>query len=64
MRDRRLTVSYSYQRPLLDRRYGDPDGKVPYLRLRGEWLRRAGFTIGDRVRVEVEAGRLVVVSER
>ena len=33
---------------------------MPFLRLQGRWLDQAGFAIGANVRVEVEAGRLVV----
>ena len=32
----------------------------PMLRLSGRWLQRAGFDIGQRVRVRVDAGRLVI----
>jgi toxic protein SymE len=33
---------------------------VPYLRMRGRWLERAGFVIGQRVKVDVDQGRLIV----
>ena len=33
---------------------------VPYLRMRGQWLRRLGFTIGTKLAVEAEPGRLVL----
>jgi hypothetical protein len=33
---------------------------APFLRLKGRWLDRAGFTIGSKVRVEVSQGRLVI----
>jgi hypothetical protein len=33
---------------------------VPYLRLCGRWLKDAGFTIGQRIRVEVNEGRLTI----
>jgi hypothetical protein len=33
---------------------------VPMIRMRGEWLRTADFEIGDRVKVEVENGKLTV----
>ncbi|MGH8226491.1 MAG: SymE family type I addiction module toxin [Steroidobacteraceae bacterium] len=41
----------------------EPDGRsvaVPMLRLRGAWLKRAGFAIGVPVTVRVSAGRLVI----
>jgi antitoxin component of MazEF toxin-antitoxin module len=33
---------------------------VPDLRLRGRWLRDAGFEIGRSVKVEVSEGRLTI----
>ena len=47
-----LTVSYI---PL-----EKPGVEVPYLRLRGRWLRNAGFAIGRKVKVEVSEGRLMI----
>jgi toxic protein SymE len=49
---RRLTVGY---KPLKA-----PGVEVPYLRLRGRWLRDAGFEIGRSVKVEVSEGRLTI----
>jgi len=34
---------------------------VPNVRLCGRWLKDAGFTIGQRIRVEVIEGRLTIV---
>jgi hypothetical protein len=52
MKARRLTVGYST---------GDsPGSDVPYLRLRGRWLKDAGFAIGRNVKVEVSEGRLMI----
>ena len=39
---------------------GRPRSDVPYLRMRGRWLGRAGFTIGQRVKVDVDQGRLLI----
>jgi hypothetical protein len=33
---------------------------MPFLRLQGRWLDRAGFAVGADVRVHVEPGRLVL----
>jgi hypothetical protein len=49
---RRLTVGYSHT--------DTPFVGVPYLRLRGHWLEDAGFTIGDKVKVEVKESRLMI----
>ena len=49
---RMLTVGY---KPLKS-----PGAEVPYLRLRGRWLRDAGFEIGRSVKVDVSEGRLTI----
>jgi len=33
---------------------------IPYLRLRGRWLGRAGFPIGGKVKIDVSKGRLII----
>ena len=33
---------------------------APWIRLSGQWLREAGFEISDKVRVEVQKGKLVI----
>jgi hypothetical protein len=35
---------------------------VPMIRLRGKWLANAGFQEGQRVRVEVASGRIVLAA--
>jgi toxic protein SymE len=35
----------------------------PWIQLAGRWLEEAGFTPGQRVRVNVEHGRLVITAE-
>jgi len=49
---RRLTVGY---KPLKS-----PGVEVPYIGLRGRWLREAGFEIGRSVKIEVSEGRLTI----
>jgi hypothetical protein len=39
------------------------DYVYPALRLQGRWLEKAGFYIGDRARIRVESGRLVIEVE-
>src|SRR5580704_10472385 len=39
---------------------GSTDPGVPFLRLRGRWLERAGFEVNAPVRVEVSDRRLVL----
>ncbi len=38
----------------------DMGSDIPFLRLRGRWLDRAGFSVGTRVRVDVSERRLIV----
>lgn len=40
--------------------YFDARTTVPMIRLRGRWLKRAGFREGDALRIEVQDGRLVL----
>ena len=49
---RRLKVGY---KPLKS-----PGVEVPFLSLRGRWLRDAGFEIGLNVEVEATEGRLII----
>jgi toxic protein SymE len=36
---------------------------VPWIRLAGRWLRKAGFKISGRIRVEVQEGKLIITPE-
>jgi len=49
---RKLKVGY---KPLKS-----PGVEVPFLPLRGRWLRDAGFEIGHSVKIEVHEGRLTI----
>ncbi len=56
---RKLTVRgghYDYQH----RKHPTPP-EVPFLELRGYWLKKAGFDVGSRVRVVIRDGYLLVV---
>jgi hypothetical protein len=62
MKDRRLTLT----RALRDRAPRDgyrAPAVVPALRVQGQWMEQAGFHVGDRVRVQVELGRLILTLE-
>lgn len=62
MKDRALKIGYGIherQAARIDR----TNIALPKLTLSGRWLERAGFEIGDRVRVSVEFGRLVIEKE-
>lgn len=59
--ERHITVG-TVHNPDIHGRDGD-DRDVPYIRLRGLWLRRAGFTPNGRIRVRVLEGCLVMTCE-
>jgi len=48
---RKATVTYSFRE----------NRSVPMLRLRGEWLKRAGFEEGRQVHIEVADGRITLI---
>lgn len=37
--------------------------RYPWMKLAGRWIERAGFEAGQRVRIVVEHGRLVITAE-
>jgi hypothetical protein len=57
MNSRQLKVSYRPTQSHVPLRMPSP---MPFLRLQGRWLDRAGFTVGANVHVHVEPGRLVL----
>jgi hypothetical protein len=58
-----LSVSSSYYDYQINDRWPRPPG-VPLLRLRGYWLRQAGFSAGQRVQVHVADGCITIVPAR
>jgi len=60
--ERRITVGTAHYPALLGRDHRG-DREVPYIRLRGHWLQRAGFPPNGRIRVSVRNGRLVMTCE-
>jgi Toxin SymE, type I toxin-antitoxin system len=59
---RLLTIGYSFY--IHKRSHRRPPPPVPYLRLRGYWLRQAGFPVGQRVRVDVVDGCITIIPVR
>ena len=58
MTERKLTITSLCQS---DNRCWGKSNVVPFLRLSGIWLEKVGFHIGDKVSVQVESGKLVVM---
>jgi hypothetical protein len=57
--ERRITTS-SIHREYEDERFGSRTRHFPLMRFGGAWLEQAGFAIGQRVRVKVRKGRIVI----
>ena len=60
LRPRLLSITGSRYEYQLHGRWPRPP-EVPYLRLRGYWLQKAGFSVGQRVRVHVADGCITIV---
>lgn len=62
---RLLTISYQYylsQHKDSEKRYRPR--QVPFLRLSGDWLQAAGFSVGKKARVQVtERGLMIVIDK-
>jgi toxic protein SymE len=43
--------------------YPEPRPRVPWIRMRGKWLARAGFNPDTRIRVRVMEGCLVITAD-
>lgn len=52
--------SHHMQRKTTVTHYLDQGTPVPMIRLRGHWLKHAGFCQGQKIQVEVAAGTLVL----
>ena len=52
-----------YQRYLHVSKIGYENEYVPYIRLKGKWLEKSGFSIGEPIKVDVGKGKLTVVNE-
>jgi hypothetical protein len=59
-RARHLTVGYL---PAVWPMHAPRPDPLPYLRLRGRWLKAAGFAVDTRIRVRVEPQRLILEVE-
>ena len=60
-----LTVGYQYY----ESQHKDIDRcarprKVPFLRLSGDWLQAAGFTVGQKARVQVTGRGIKIVADK
>jgi hypothetical protein len=62
-----LTVGklFYYYPPTKDNPPSTPNRQVtvPWIQMRGRWLKAAGFAIGTKIKVRVHHGRLVLSAE-
>lgn len=63
MATRHITISRLYRDNLHDGRRTSTS-VLPTLRLTGRWLEQAGFHPGEKVKILVENGRLVITSSK
>lgn len=62
---RLLTVGYQYyESQHKDRECRFRPRQVPFLRLSGDWLQAAGFTVGQKARVQVTEHGIMIMAER
>ena len=62
---RLLTIGYQcYESRHKDSERRYRPRRVPLLRLSGDWLRAAGFTVGQKARVQVTEHGLMIVADR
>ncbi|MFD1554504.1 SymE family type I addiction module toxin [Paraburkholderia silviterrae] len=57
---RRVTIQQSLRYRRINARARSEPPLCPWIKLSGRWLELAGFEAGQRVRVEVQHGRLVI----
>lgn len=57
IRARTFTVT-DYHYPV---NFGHGTNYVPFIRLRGKWLKKAGFYIGQKIKVYIFKNRLIIV---
>ena len=59
-----LTVGYQYyESQHSDKECRYRSRQVPFLRLSGDWLQAAGFTVGQKARVQVTERGIMIVAE-
>ena len=59
-----LTVGYQfYESQHIDIERRTRSRQVPFLRLSGDWLQAAGFTVGQKARVQITERGIMIVAE-
>ena len=58
--ERHMKVAADYAPSAANEKSYAPSKKIPWIRLKGLWLKEAGFEINDAIRVRVIKGCLVI----
>lgn len=61
--ERRLKIAADFYPVNIEGKSYSPAKPVPWIRLRGLWLRQAGFEVNENVKVRVMKGCLVITAE-
>jgi toxic protein SymE len=61
--ERRLKIAADFYPVYIKDKPHSPGKPVPWIRLRGLWLRQAGFEVNENVKVRVMKGCLVITAE-
>jgi toxic protein SymE len=61
--ERRLKIAADFSPVHIKDKPHSPAKPVPWIRLRGLWLRQAGFEVNENVKVRVMKGCLVITAE-
>ncbi|WP_426160047.1 SymE family type I addiction module toxin [Pseudomonas sp. TSRC2-2] len=61
--ERRLKIAADFYPVNIKDKPHSPAKPVPWIRLRGLWLRQAGFEVNENVKVRVMKGCLVITAE-
>ena len=60
---RRVTIQQSWRYRRINARTRTEPPLYPWIKLAGRWLELAGFEAGQRVKIEVHHGRLVITQD-
>lgn len=64
MKNRKLKVRAGYyDRPYTGRISYKPNPQVPFVLLKGHWLKQANFLVGHNIKVEVRQNQLILTTE-
>ena len=61
--ERHVTIQQSWRYRRINARTRTDPPLYPWIKLSGRWLELAGFEAGQRVRIEVHNGRLVITHD-